>query len=542
MDYLMIFGLLGGLGLFVYGMKLMGDGLQKVAGERLKKILEVLTSNRYLAVLVGAGVTAIIQSSSATTVMTVGFVNAGLMNLFQAAGVMMGANIGTTITAQLLAFNLTDVAPLILAIGAAMVMFGKKKKTKDIGGIVLGFGVLFVGMEMMKDSMAPLRELEGFQNLIISIGQHPILGIFVGLAMTATVQSSSATIGILIALASNGAIDLTAALPILFGDNIGTCVTALLASIGTNKNAKRAALIHLTFNIVGTTIFMLLMRPLLYIIPLLGGDITRQIANTHTIFNIANVVIQVPFLGFLVAFVNKIIPGKDEDENQLQLIYLDKRILETPSIAVGQVVKEVVRMQNISNKNVNRSIEAFIKQDEKIIVKIEENEEVINYLNREITSYLVALSNAALSEYQSDVITSLFHIINDIERIGDHAENIGELAQYRIDKDLKFSDSGLNEIKLMGSTTAVSFENAVLALENFDFEAAKLVIKNEKEIDALEKKLREVHIERLSKYICQPASGALFLDILVNLERIGDHSNNIAQLVLEFENGLKPSL
>ncbi|PRR70099.1 Na/Pi cotransporter family protein [Clostridium thermopalmarium] len=535
MDYTMIFKLFGGLGLFIYGMQLMGDGLQKAAGDRLKKILEALTSNRILAVLVGAGVTAIIQSSSATTVMTVGFVNAGLMNLFQAAGVIMGANIGTTMTAQLIAFKLSDVAPLILGIGAVIVLFSKKKRTKDLGDIVLGFGILFVGMSMMENAMKPLGELDAFRNLILTIGQHPLLGVLVGLAMTATVQSSSATIGILMALASNNSISLNAALPILFGDNIGTCVTALLASIGTHKNAKRAALIHLIFNCVGTLLFMCAFGIVMKVIPMLGGDIQRQIANAHTMFNITNVVVQVPFIPLLVKFVNKLVPGEDEDLNVLKLEYLDARLLETPSIACGQVVKEITRLARTSQKNLDDAMSAFLNYDEKLIDSVFEKEKLVNFLQREITDYMVSLSNTSLSEQQSQLITSLFHVVSDFERIGDHATNLAELAQYKKENNLSLSSDAVSGLKSLYSLAKESVELAILSLSNLDFEAANNVLQIEEKIDALEEQLRREHINRLNNRTCTPEGGSIFIDLLSNLERVGDHSDNIALMVLDIK-------
>jgi phosphate:Na+ symporter len=533
MSWKNIFELLGGLGLFIFGMKTMGDGLQKAAGNRLKKILETLTRNRVFAILVGAFVTAIIQSSSATTVMTVGFVNAGLMDLFQAAGVIMGANIGTTMTAQLIAFKLTDIAPLVLAIGTIMVMFGKRKRTKDLGGIILGFGMLFVGMKIMEKSMRPLTELDEFKNLITTIGQHPIMGVFVGLGMTAVVQSSSATIGILQALAGLNAMPLAVALPILFGDNIGTCVTALLASIGTSKNAKRAALIHLTFNIIGTLIFMLILPVVVKLIPVLGGDIKRQIANAHTMFNITNTLIQAPFIVFLVKFVNWLIPGKEDKEDVMTLEHLDRRLLETPSIAVGQLVKEVVRMGRLASKNLSTAIDAIINEDENAIKQVFNTEEVINFLEREITGFMVALSNTSLSEEQSELVSGLFHVVNDIERVGDHADNLAELAQYKIDNKLPFSESAISQLTKMYETVKFAIDSSIEALENTDFIKAEDVIETEGKIDELEKRFREDHIDRLSRGICNPVSGTVFLDILSNLERIGDHANNIAQMVLD---------
>ncbi|SKA93160.1 phosphate:Na+ symporter [Caloramator quimbayensis] len=535
MNLKMIFLLLGGLGLFVYGMKLMGDGLQKAAGEKLKKILETITSNRILAILAGAGVTAIIQSSSATTVMTVGFVNAGLMNLYQAAGIIMGANIGTTMTAQLIAFKLTDVAPLILSIGAGLVIFSKRKKNRDIGEIILGFGILFVGMSLMETSMKPLSANEGFRNLILTLGKHPFMGVLVGLGMTATVQSSSATIGILQTLAGINALPLSVALPILFGDNIGTCVTALLASIGTNKNAKRAALIHITFNIIGTIIFMIAFKLVLYVVPLFGGDIKRQIANAHTLFNVSNMLIQAPFIALLVQFVNKVVPGKDEKEDVMVLKYLDSRLLETPSIAVGQVVKELVRMGKLASDNVTKAFEAFINEDERKISQVQEVEEIINFLDREITAFMVSLSKTSLSDYQSSIVSSLYHVVNDIERIGDHADNLSELAQYRIDKKLNFSDAAIEQLKDMVNTVKSAIDLSIDALENFNFDSAKKVLNAENEIDTMEKQLRKDHIERLNIGVCYPASGTVFLDIISNLERVGDHSTNIAQMVLDYE-------
>jgi len=538
MDYKMIFSLVGGLGLFVYGMKLMGDGLQKAAGEKLKKILEVLTNNRFMGILVGAGVTSIIQSSSATTVMVIGFVNAGLMSLAQAAGVIMGANIGTTMTAQLIAFKLTTIAPVIVGIGVAITLFAKKKKSKFYGEIILGFGILFVGMQMMETAMKPLAAMNEFKQLIVSLGKNPLLGVVVGLGMTAIVQSSSATIGILMALASTGVVGIDVALPVLFGDNIGTCATALLASISTNKIAKKAALLHLLFNVIGTIIFLIILSPVKELIILIGnltgsaGDIQRNIANAHTLFNLSNTLIQAPFIPLLVKAVNFIIPGDDTVEGH-RLNFLDERILETPSIAVSQTVKEVVRMGNVAVENLRVSIESFFKLDEKLIAKVYETEDLINYLEREITSYLVKLSQKSLSEKQSESVTSFFHTVNDIERIGDHSENIAELAQYMIDNNLQFSEKALEELKSIYDMVYTSAKASVSSLENNDIKTAVEVTVRENEIDELEKKLRNDHIDRLNKGVCVPANGAVFLDMITNLERVADHANNIAESVSE---------
>ena len=362
--------LLGGLGLFLYGMKIMGEGLENSAGDKLKGILEKVTKNRFIGVIVGAIVTAVVQSSSATTVMVVGFVNAGLMNLIQAAGVIMGANIGTTITAQLVAFNLTDYAPLFIAIGALIVIVAKAKKRKELGNIILGFGLLFMGMAAMSSSMKPLADSPVFKQLVLSIGDNTLIGIVVGLGMTAVLQSSSATTGILISLATAGAINIEAALPILFGCNIGTCVTALLACIGTTITAKKAAIIHLLFNVIGTLIFIpfigLIGELVQYLSP---GEIPRQVANAHTVFNIVATAVIFPFMGLIIKFVNKIIKGEDEIEN-IGPKFIDDKILETPVIAAGQVVKETIRMANKARKNLELSKKAFDTKDEKLVKKV----------------------------------------------------------------------------------------------------------------------------------------------------------------------------
>jgi phosphate:Na+ symporter len=465
--------------------------------------------------------------------MIVGFVNAGLMNLAQAAGVIMGANIGTTITAQLLAFNLSDIAPLILAIGVVMTMFSKRKKTKEIGEIVLGFGILFVGMSLMSSSMKPLGESAFFTNLMTSLADKPFYALLVGLGVTSVIQSSSAMTGIMIALAQSGQITFAAALPMLFGTNIGTCVTALLASIGTRKNARRAALIHLLFNVFGTIIFYPLIGFLGEFIPkITGANVARQIANAHTIFNVTNTLIMIWLVPLLVKLVMRILPGEDREESLLTLEYLDKRLFETPSIAVGQVVKEVVRMGRLAYENINDSMNAFLNKDDTLITKVIEKEDLINYLEREITTFLVTLSNSSISEHQSEVVTSLFHVVNDIERIGDHAENLTELAQYRYDKNLPFSDQALTELKFMADTAKSAIKDSISSLESFDFDLAQKVIETEGKIDTIEKQLRTEHIERLNKGICYPASGTIYLDLISNLERVGDHSNNIAQMVL----------
>lgn len=530
-----IIGLFGGLGLFLYGMKMMGDGLENASGEKLKKIFEKITSNPIKGVATGAAITAVIQSSSATTVMVVGFVNAGLMNLYQAAAVIMGANIGTTITAQLIAFKLESIIPIFLGVGSLTILFSKGKKGKEAGNIILGLGILFLGMELMKDTMSPLAESPAFKSLIMKLEGNTLLGVLTGAMMTAVVQSSSASTGILVALASTGALPLAVAVPILFGNNIGTCITALLSSIGTSKTAKKAALIHLFFNIFGTIIFLPLINPLVGLVQQLspGGveQIKRQVANAHTIFNITNTIIMVPFIKYLVWLVNKLIPGEDEVET-MGVMYIDERLLETPVIAVGQTTKEVVRMANLAKENVQLAMMCFLNNDEKGIKTVYENEKLINLLESEITSYLVRLSTTELSELQTNIVTSMFHVVNDIERIGDHAENLADLSSEKIQKKLEFSTEANVELEGMYKYIVNALEVSIDSFEHQDLQKAESIMAIEDRIDSLEKELRASHIRRLNHGACSATVGAVFLDIISNFERIGDHATNIAEVVI----------
>lgn len=530
MGYSMIIGLFSGLAMFLYGMKVMSDALQKTAGGRMKELLEVLTRNRLLAVLVGTVITAIIQSSSATTVMVVGLVNAGIMNLSQAVGVIMGANIGTTMTAQIIAFKFSNIIPYAIISGTILVLFANKKSKKQLGELILGFGLLFMGMYAMSDAMKPLKDIPQFGAFMLDLQANPILGVFAGFILTAVVQSSSATIGILQALALQGLVPLGAALPILFGDNIGTCVTALLASIGANITAKRAAVIHLIFNIVGTIIFLVLLKPITHLVLLTSADAVRQIANAHTFFNITNTLIQLPFAGLLVAFVTKLIPG-GEVEDPSKLKFLDKRILETPSVAVVQIINEILRMGDIARTNVNKSVNAIIDGDEKLIKEVYANETIINELEKKITEYLVEVSNTAISSEQSKIVLSLFNTVHDVERIGDHAENLVELAQYKIDNRINFSSMAVAELREIYETVDNSLEKALIALKTDDEELVKEVDMYEMRVDSLRDMFRESHITRLNNNECNINAGVIFLDILTNLERISDHCVNIAEIV-----------
>ncbi|MGL4912850.1 MAG: Na/Pi cotransporter family protein [Romboutsia sp.] len=531
--------LMGGLGLFLYGMNLMGDGLQKSAGSKLKKIIELLTSNVLMGVLVGALVTAIIQSSSATTVMVVGFVNAGIMTLPQAIGVIMGANIGTTITAQLVSLDLVGLAPVALGIGIVLFLFSKKPRTKNIAEILIGFGILFTGMDFMKIAVKPLTEFEGFTMALSTLGQNPLLGILLGFGITAIVQSSSASMGMLLAVSSTGAISLGAALPILYGENIGTCVTSLISSIGASKNARRAATMHLIFNIIGTMVFMIVLtKPITAIVTHFDpNDVSRQIANSHTLFNIINVIILLPFSKFIVKLTMKLVPEKDEEqEDQKTVKYLDERMMETPSIALSNTVKETLRMGIKAKSALVSSMEGILEKSEEKIKESFKKETIINILQKEILNFLLKLSKTSLNDESRESVDELFNIVNDIERIGDHAENIAELAESMLEKDLNLSKEGLDELVQMYNKVVETYSCALKAMENNDIDLACKVIKLEEQVDMMEKSCRQSHMRRLNDSVCTIDNGVIYLDIISNLERISDHSVNIAQRVIKSGN------
>lgn len=521
-------GIFGGLGLFLYGMKQMSDGLENVSGEKLKGILEKITSNKVMGVLVGTAVTAIIQSSSATTVMVVSFVNAGLMDLSQAIGVILGSNIGTTITAQMVSFRLEVVAPIFIGVGEICALTAKKKKIKDISVILIGFGILFMGMGLMSSSMKPVAELEVFKKAVISV-----LSVLVGVIITAIVQSSSATTAILVALASAGTIDMKIAFPIVLGCNIGTCVTAIIASLGANRTAKKAALLHLSFNIFGTIIFLPLASYIIKFVAFLNPDnLGRQVANSHTIFNILITLAVLPISNYFIKFINKILPENDEKE-PYGAIYLDKKLLETPMVASTQAVKETIRMANISKNNFKLAMEAFFLGDENRINKVYENEKVINRLEREITEYLIELSQHNLPEENAQLVSILYHTINDVERIGDHAENIVELAMSKINNKIEMSDEALSEMNEIFQITIKSLDIAIKSFEN-NKNNNDINEEIEDKIDTLEKKFRNNNIARLNAKQCYANAGVMFFDLLSNLERIGDHANNISNIKEEY--------
>jgi len=529
-----IIGVLGGLGLFLYGMQVMGNGLEKAAGKKLEKIIEVLTSNRVVGVLVGIVVTGVIQSSSATTVMVVGFVNAGVMKLTQAVGVIMGANVGTTVTGQLVSFSLEQYAPIAVGLGVLLMMVAKEDKTKNLAQILIGFGILFIGMEFLKDSLKPLREIQAFKDAILGLSHNPILGVLVGFTLTFMVQSSSASIGILIALAATGSLPLEAAVPILYGDNIGTCTTAMLASIGTGKNARRAAIIHLTFNIIGTFIFVVfLTKPIMALVQNWNPtDVARQIANTHTVFNISNVLIQLPFSFMLVKIAMWIIPDKGEDEARITK-FIDSRILETPSIALNSAIKETIHMGQVVKESFEASMTAFFDNNYALTKKTFDLEVTVNVLEKDITDYLIALSNKQIADHERMVVDALFNNVNDIERIGDHAENIAELTMTGKEEGAVYSFEAKEELRDMYARTMMTLDLAIEALETGNKEAAYKAISLEGEIDELEAACRKGHIVRLNKQECTTETGIIYLEIVNSLERISDLSAKVARISVD---------
>ena len=528
----LIFGMMGGLGLFLYGMNLLSEGLQKITGDKIQKILELLTNKPIMGVVTGALITSIIQSSSATSVIVIGLVNAGLLNLKQSISIIAGANIGTTITAQIVSFRLEKYALPAIGIGVALILLSKKRKYKYWGQILLGFGILFLGLYTMSNAVKPLRSYTPFLDLLINISHNPLLGILVASIFTAIIQSSSATTAIVIAMSIQGIIDVETAIPLILGSNIGTCFTAVIASIGSSITGKRVALSHLFFNVGGVIIFTFFLGKFSFLATLTSPIIPRQIANAHTIFNVVNTIILLPFLSLFVKLIVKLLPG-EEVIIKKGPIYLSKTVINTPSIALEQATKELVRMGDMVESMLNDVILSFIQNDINVLKKIYLKEEVVNTLEKEITKYLVLISQQSLNVNQSKRLNDLINIVNDIERVGDHAENLAELTEEKINENAPFSSKAIDELKFMFSKVQSSINKSISALKNRDIDLAREVASKENEIDKIEQELRDNHINRLNKGICYPESGIIFLDIISNLERIGDHANNIALMVID---------
>ena len=531
-----IFRFIGGLGIFLFGIKYMSDGLQKTAGDRMRSLLAKYTTNPILGVLVGIVVTGLIQSSSGTTVLTIGLINAGLLTLRQAIGIIFGANIGTTVTAFIIGIKIEDYALPIIAVGAFLLFFLKKRRFQYIGQVVFGFGALFLGLGTMSGGLKPLRELPVFTEFILDVSHSPILGILVGTVFTVIVQSSSATIGILQSLASEGMIELWGALPVLFGDNIGTTITAVLASIGTTVAARRASLVHVVFNVIGTIIFTLALPIVYQVVLFLGAEVNirMQIAIAHGLFNAVNTLIFLPLIPLLAWLVTKMVPGKMQ-EIEFKAKFLDSRLLANPSIALGQAQHEILRMGGIARETLQDASAYFFDKDEKRADLALQKEQLVNELDRQITEYMVRIQQNTLTADESGKASILMQTINDIERIGDHAENIVELSQFSINHKVEFSAEAERDLRDMLKIADKIVSRALYSLEHHDLEAAEQVLELETELDRMENVFRKAHINRLNQGLCSGNSGAVFLDILSNLERIGDHSKNIAQYMLETE-------
>lgn len=541
----MLFMFIGGLGMFLYGMHVMAEGLQHFAGGRMQKLMGFLTKNKLMAILAGTLVTAVIQSSSATTVMVVGFVNAGMMNLAQAVGVIMGANVGTTITAWMVSMsewgsflNPEFYAPLLLGIGAFIVLFVKSDRKKQVGEILIGFSVLFIGLSFMSDAIKPYRDAPIFAQAFQVLGKNPFLGILTGAVVTAIIQSSSASVGILQTLAMNGVVNWKSAVFITLGQNIGTCVTALLSSVSSGRNGKRAAMIHLLFNVCGAVIFGILMYILFAFVPEWGMSTMSsvEISIFHTIFNVTCTLLLIPFANMLVSLSGRLVPGKDDDMTEVGAAVrlerrLDKRILNNPSFALATAQKEVAEMGREACLNLEMALESVTEEGGSKIQQVYAREKEINGMEKILTSFLVEVDNLSLTEEQHEQVKNLFYTVSDIERAGDHAENIAELAENMQRDQVTFSKKGKADLDLISAQTLQSLQIAVEARETGAIETAESVRVLEQSVDMLEGDLREKHIKRLSKGKCEPESGVIFLDIISNLERISDHAVNIADYV-----------
>lgn len=527
----LVFGLAGGLGLFIYGIHLMGDGLQNAAGERLRRGLNALTKNAVMGVLFGAFVTALIQSSSATTVMVVGFVNAGLMVLRQAIVVILGAHIGTTITGQIIAFKLTEYALPCVAVGTCLYLFVNKRFWKFFGLFTLGFGILFLGLNIMTLAVKPLANEPVIREIFIIYSKNPLLGVLTGAGLTAVFQSSSVTTGMVISLGTIGLINLEVAIPLVFGCNIGTCVTALLASIGTTISAKRAAFAHIIIQVMGTIIFFPLLFFFHKIILLTSNDIARQIANAHTIFNISTTLIFLPFVGLCAKFVTKLLPGK-ETFIDTQPKFLEKHLLHTPHVALEASIKEMVRMTELARSMIDDAMKGFFKGDVKALELIPKKEVALDNLQELNTNYLMELMQREISPDVANKIPALLHSINDVERVGDHSENLLELTERSIASFLPFTKEAKQELQEMFSLIDRMADSVINSLDSNSIDDAKLVLNLETQVNHFTQQLRENHISRLSHGKCKVISGIVFLEMISNFEKIGDHLTNVAQAVI----------
>lgn len=530
------FHFLGGLGLFLYSIKTMGDGLQQAAGDRLRFYIDKYTSNPFFGILVGIGMTALIQSSSGVTVITVGLVSAGLLTLRQAIGIVMGANIGTTVTSFIIGFKLGDYALPMLFLGAVCLFFTKNRSINNIGRIIFGVGGIFFALNLMSGAMEPLKDLQVFRDYMVELSKNPILGVFVGTGLTLLIQASSATIGILQNLYASNLIDLQGALPVLFGDNIGTTITAIIASLGANIAAKRVAAAHVAFNVIGTIICIIFLVPFTALIQWFEGALNlapeMTIAFAHGTFNITNTILQFPFIGALAFVVTKLIPGEDEVV-KYEPLYLDQQLIkQAPSIALGNAKKELLHLGNYAAKAFDLSYDYIIKSDEKLAEKGHKTEEAINTIDEQLTRYLISLSGEALSQKESEILTNILDSSRDLERIGDHAEALINLNDYLQRKNVQFSEAALEELAEIYLKTSEFVKDALESVENNDLEKAQALIERHEDINKMERVLRKTHIKRLNNGECSTQAGVNFIDIISHYTRVSDHAMNLAEKVL----------
>ena len=530
------FHFLGGLGLFLYSIKTMGDGLQQAAGDRLRFYIDKYTSNPFFGILVGIGMTALIQSSSGVTVITVGLVSAGLLTLRQAIGIVMGANIGTTVTSFIIGFKLGDYALPMLFLGAVCLFFTKNRTINNIGRIVFGVGGIFFALNLMSGAMEPLNDLQVFKDYMVELSKNPILGVLVGTGLTLLIQASSATIGILQNLYASHLIDLQGALPVLFGDNIGTTITAIIASLGANIAAKRVAAAHVAFNVIGTVICIIFLVPFTGLIQWFESFLNlapeMTIAFAHGTFNITNTIIQFPFIGALAFMVTKLIPGEDEVV-KYEPLYLDEQLIkQAPSIALGNAKKELLHLGNYAAKVFDLSYDYIINSNEKVAEKGHKTEEAINTIDEKLTRYLISLSGEALSQKESEVLTNILDSSRDLERIGDHAEALLNLNDYLQRKNVQFSEAALEELAEIYLKTSDFVKDALESVENNDLEKAQALIERHEDINKMERVLRKTHIKRLNNGECSTQAGVNFIDIISHYTRVSDHAMNLAEKVL----------
>ena len=530
------FHFLGGLGLFLYSIKTMGDGLQQAAGDRLRFYIDKYTSNPFFGILVGIGMTALIQSSSGVTVITVGLVSAGLLTLRQAIGIVMGANIGTTVTSFIIGFKLGDYALPMLFLGAVCLFFTKNRTINNIGRIVFGVGGIFFALNLMSGAMEPLKDLQVFKDYMVELSKNPILGVLVGTGLTLLIQASSATIGILQNLYASHLIDLQGALPVLFGDNIGTTITAIIASLGANIAAKRVAAAHVAFNVIGTVICIVFLVPFTGLIQWFESFLNlapeMTIAFAHGTFNITNTIIQFPFIGALAFLVTKLIPGEDEVV-KYEPLYLDEQLIkQAPSIALGNAKKELLHLGNYAAKAFDLSYDYIINSNEKVAEKGHKTEEAINTIDEKLTRYLISLSGEALSQKESEVLTNILDSSRDLERIGDHAEALINLNDYLQRKNVQFSEAALEELAEIYHKTSEFVKDALESVENNDFKKAQALIERHEDINNMERVLRKTHIKRLNNGECSTQAGVNFIDIISHYTRVSDHAMNLAEKVL----------